>query len=305
MGIFMKKARSKLSKPANLIFYIGLIALPITQFVLMYIVVNINSFLLAFKDFDGVKYVWTGFSNFSRAFYNLSHEDVLLTSLKNSLLYYVLSLLFGTILSVLFSFYICKNKFLSGFYRIMLFLPSVISGLVIVILFRYFADRAVPFLLKALFNKQFQGLLSDPRYTFTTIIIYNIVIGFGSSLLIYCGSINSISTSIIEAAQIDGITPLKEFVYITLPSIYSVFVTFLVCGIPGIFTNQLNLFSLYGTTANYEYYTFGYYLYSKVYGATAYEYPYLSTLGLIFSCIAVPITLTVKMLLTKYGPSDK
>ena len=118
----------------------------------------------------------------------------------------------------------------------------------------------------------------------------------------YLGAMNSISESIVEAAQLDGITPLKEFVYVTLPMIYPTLVTFIVTGVAGIFTNQMNLFTFKGGILSYKDYTYGYYLfYNTSLGME--KYPAMASMGLIFTLIIAPITFLVRHLLEKYGPS--
>lgn len=281
-----------------------MLILPVTQFVLMYIMVNFNSFLLAFQKFDGGRFVFTGFENFQRAFYNLSKDPTLTVAAKNSIVYFFISLLFSTCFSLMFSFYIYKKKFASNFLKVILFIPSIVSSIIMVIIFKYIADRAVPAIMDQIFGVKFQGLIADSNYTYGYIVFYNLFVSFGSNILIYTGTMKDISDSVVEAAQLDGITPFKEFVCITLPSLYPTLVTFLVAGIAGIFTNQLNLFSFFGETTNNEYQTFGYYMYAQIYSGTEFDYPYLATLSLIFSCIAIPITLALRWLLTKFGPSE-
>ena len=304
MWEFLKINNPKLSKKSNLIFYIGMLAIPVIQFILMYVVVNFNSFLLAVQEFDGISYSFIGFDNFKQVFHNLANQDELLASAANSITYYFISLFFSTFLSVLFSFYIYKKKFASDFFRLMLFIPSILSSIIMAVIFKYMADRAIPQMVDSLFGKQFQGLFADPKYMKGTIFFYNVWIGFGASILVYSGTMKEIPESIVEAAKLDGITPFKEFWFITIPCIYPTFVTFIVAGVAGIFTNQLNLFSFFGETISFEYQTFGYYLYNAMYKKDPYSYPYLAALGLTFSFIAIPITLIMRKLLFKFGPSE-
>ena len=49
--MLQQKSKTKGDK-AELIFYISLIAFPLIQVLIFYFVVNFNSFLLAFKDYD-------------------------------------------------------------------------------------------------------------------------------------------------------------------------------------------------------------------------------------------------------------
>ena len=153
------------------------------------------------------------------------------------------------------------------------------------------------------------GLMTDPDTNFVVLIIFNLWIGFGVNVLLFQGSMEGINPSVVESAQLDGVNLLQEFIYITIPMIFPTFVTFLVLGLAGIFTNQMNLFSLYGTSADAHLQTFGYFLYLQAlksdiiasYGF--YSYSELAALGLVLTLIVFPITFGTRKLLEKFGPS--
>jgi len=292
------------------IFFWSILALPVLQFCVFYIGVNFNSVLLSLQSIkmdasgNGYIYDWVYFKNFSDCIHLLFTEYSLVQSFKNSLIAYFAGLLVGTTLSLLFSYYIYKKSLFSGVFKVMLFLPSIISSAAMVIIFKYFMEEAYPEFMYSAFGKEVGGLLSDPDSTFTTILVYSIWIGFGGGVLMYLGAMNSISDSVVEAAYLDGITPLKEFFYITLPMIYPTLVTFIVTGIAGIFTNQMNLYTFKGIKVSYRDYTYGYYLFLKTsQGMT--EYPQAAAMGILFTIILAPFTFLIRWLLEKYGPSTE
>lgn len=289
------------------IFFWSIAILPVIQFCVFYIGVNFNSILLSMQKItsttgQGYVYEWVGLKNFVENIKLLFTEYSLKQSFKNSLLAYFYGLIFGTALSLLFSYYIYKKGALGGVFKVVLFLPSIISSAAMVIMFKYFVENAYPSIVLKLFNKEVDGLLANPDSTFMTILIYSIWIGFGSSVLMYLGAMNSISDSIVEAAELDGITPIKEFIYITLPMIYPTLVTFIVTGLSGVFTNQMNLYTFKGGAVSSRDYTYGYYLFYKTSLGKEY-YPQMASLGIIFTLIIAPITFLVRWLLEKYGPS--
>ena len=62
---------------------------------------------------------------------------------------------------------------------------------------------------------------------------------------------------------------------------------------------------IYGATAPNDVSTYGYYFYTQTQGAQSIaEYPLLSAMGLLMSVVAIPLTLLVKWLLEKFGPSE-
>ena len=121
-------------------------------------------------------------------------------------------------------------------------------------------------------------------------------------MLMYLGAMNGISDSISEAAELDGASSLQEFFYIVLPMIYPTFSTLFYTSIATIFTNQINLYSLWGSGADPSIQTFGYYLYREVSLATPADYPRLAALGVLMTLVAAPLTFFFKWLLGRLGP---
>jgi ABC-type sugar transport system permease subunit len=206
-------------------------------------------------------------------------------------------------LGLVFAYYIYKKKFASKFYKIMLFLPSIISSIVLITIFKYFANFILPQLFEKWFDAEIPALTSDVSTTLGTIIFYNIFAGFGTSILLYSGAMTNVSESVLEAAKIDGVGPVREFVQIIVPLIYPTLKTLLITGVATIFTADMGLFSFYGTGAKPYLYTFGYYILRGARTATLAEYPYLASVGVSLTFVAVPLTFFVRWLLTKFGPS--
>jgi len=307
MTTAMSKPKSglKTKKRKDLIFYICLVAIPFTQFCIFYIAVNINSILMAFQKYDSGSYVFSGFSNFERIWAELSHSKVLLVAFKNSFILYAVGLLIGVTLGLLFSFYIYKKLPLGNFFKIMLFLPSIISAMVMALMFLYFCNEAIPGFFRSVFKKEIPPLLSVPDNLLGLHIFYAVFVSFGPSMLMYVGAMGNISDSVVESARIEGASIFQEFRHITLPLIYPTMTTFIVVGVAGLFTNQMHLYAFYGGGADITVQTLGYYLFKGVFSGSlsVRELPYYAALGLALTFVAAPLTLTVKFLMEKLGPS--
>ena len=307
-NINKKSKRKSMSakKREIMIFYYSMIALPIVQFIVFYLYINFSSFAMGFQEYNYKTgdYQWLGFKNFITIFQDFKRLAYLRNSVTNSLSLFLWTMIFCSMLAILFSYYIYKKQFASSLFKVVLYLPNILGGIVVVIMYKFFVENAYPELIKTLFKlEEVQGLLSDPETTRGTILFYTIFVSFGGQVLVYSSTMSGISDSIIESAQLDGITPLRELVYIVLPSIWYTFVTFMVSLVVGIFTNQMNLFTFYDQYADFSLYTFGYYLFRGVKVAEYKDYPYLSAMGLLLTAVAVPLTLFVRWALTKFGPS--
>lgn len=196
----------------DLIFVILLVALPLLQFFIFYVCVNINSILLAFKKYDINNNVsFAGFDNFKQLFIDFKSFTLYKVALKNSTLVFLIGCPISLTLALLFSYYIYKkNSKFANIFKIVLFLPSVIPAIALATMFVQITDSAYPKLMQLLFNKEVFGLLQNPKSTIGTIIFYNIWCSFGVNMLLLISAMSSINPSMIEAAKIDGVSFSKN-----------------------------------------------------------------------------------------------
>ena len=296
------KARRKNN---DFLFCLLFSALPLLQFCIFYVYVNLNSVLLSFQTYSLTEgYGFAGFDNFIKVFGDLVNLFEVRQSALNSLILFAVTLFVSTPLCLLFSNYIYKKCFAWKFAKIVIFTPSIISGIVFVTLYVHIADSVIPSVVRQLFNIKIRGLLANIDTRFGAIVFYSVWCGFGSNVIIYASTMSGISPAVVEAGQIDGISPFKEFIYITLPLVYPTCALFMSVSVTGIFLNQANLFSFYGDHADPKLSTLGYFLYKGIYKNDKTMFPYLSAMGVIFTCIAVPLVYGVKYLMLKLGPSE-
>ena len=295
-------------KVNNLVFYCILMAWPVIQFSIFYIGVNINSILMAFQTYNSQTYSfdWYGFGNFNVVFNQLANDGNVMEYVLNSLLYFGIGLL-STVLALLFSYYIYKKMVGHKFFRLILYVPSIISPIVIALIFNKFVYDVIPGYWQ-LWTGNKISLVETEAQQSAMIIFYNLLLSFGVNVLMYSSSMSSIDDSVIESAGLDGASPLREFMSIVLPLIYPTIATFLAVSVAGIFTNQYNLFSLYGDNPPQHLQNLGMFLYLKTYfavveGSMEAAFVIPATWGVVLTLIAAPITIIVRWALNKFGPS--
>ena len=298
-----RKNRSTIKK-GDLIFYCLLLLIPLIQIGVFYFGVNFQSFFMAFqKKVDG-KYVFDISSNWSM-FKNDISRSGFWTMVGNSFLVYVFTSLTGTVLATIFSYYVYKRRTLANFFKFVLFLPSILPALLLVIMFQLFVSNAFPAYFEILFKQPIPDFLSSSyagtQTRFAIVTIYTIWISFGSQVLVYTGAMDQIPTEVIEAGKIDGTNSFTEFIHIIFPYILSTVGTFLIAGVASIFTNQNNLFSFFSWDAiNENEYTIGYYLYRLVYlDSSGSGYCYASFIGLVCTVIVVPLSFAVRKIIER------
>ncbi len=293
--------KDKRNRGENLFFWL-LVILPLIQFAIFYVCVNFNSVLLAFKNYtvSGNTYTWVLFDNFVSVWKDLVN-GTLLIMLGNSVAVWLLTTVLGTIIAVIFSYYIFKKRFASKAFKFALFLPTVLPAVLLTTVFYFFAQAAWPPVAKFFTGKE-SALLYNESTRMPAIMLYTLFIGLGTQVLLYSGAMGQIDPSMIEAAKMDGATPIVEFFKIVVPQILGTVSTFLIAGIATIFTNQAHIYEFYGydvTDARFS--TVGYYLFRLVNipNLDNYYYPYASALGLCCTLVALPLTLLIKKGLDK------
>lgn len=300
------KKRTRAAK-GDMLFYVLMMAWPILQFCVFYIAVKFNSILYSFQRYDKLSRTFTWTLDYVKsALKMMTTSPALVETMKMTLLFFLLFTGINTPLGLLFSYYISKKQFAFGFFRVFLFLPSIICSVIMVLIYGNFVDVALPEIVRVLTGKTVGGLMSTKSTRFFAVMFYNLLVGFGVNVLMYSNAMSAISEEVVEAAHLDGVTGLKEFWFITLPSIYPTLVTFLITALAGMFLNQYNLYSFFGSGEHFGLQTYGLYFYVQTLAAdgSRAEYSQISAIGLWLTFIALPLTYGVKFLLEKLGPSE-
>lgn len=288
------------------IFVGSVLAYPLALFLLMYVYVNINSFVMAFQssNIDGSK-IFVGFNNFKDFISRITEDGGLLrVSLINSLKMYIINFAICMPLYIFFSYLLFKHVFAEKFLRVLIMVPQVLSGMIVALLFKKFIDNAFPDIMKNIFNLQsFPLLLTEKQYAFGTTLFYMIWISFGTNVIVYSNAMNGIDPEIIESAKIDGIDNMfLELWHIILPLIYPTLTTFIVTGFASILTNGGVIMTFYYNASPSYLYNMGYYYSVQIINGNTATYNMLAAGGLIMTLLVAPATNLLKYLMEKYGP---
>ncbi len=121
---------------------------------------------------------------------------------------------------------------LLGMFRSVYYLPSVLSGVSIAIMFRWIFGTQYGLLNGALKLLGIDPIswLGDPSIVLFSFILMS-VWGSGANMLIYLGALQSVPTELYEAAEVDGAGSFRKFFKITVPMITPVIFFTLVNGI--------------------------------------------------------------------------
>ena len=285
-------------------------AYPMLLFIVFYLVCNFGSLVMAFqkRDFLGNVTGWVGFANFTKFVKDIAETELMSTALKNTCLMYGTDLFIVLPLQLLFSYYLFRKIPGHKAIRFIVMLPSIISGFVVCLVFKKFVEGALPSMMKNLFGlKTFPNLISEVKYTFKTVLFYNVWMSFTTALVMYSNAMNQVSDEILESGKIDGVEGgLQEMFYLVLPMIFPTITTFLITGFSAFLSMSGPLVAFFKFNAPQSSYTLGYFFYIQVAGSSSQiMYPYLAAGGLIMTIIMAPLTFLLKYVLEKYGPSTE
>ena len=304
--------KSKISqkKLHDNLFVASFLIYPIILFLVFYVYVNFNSILLAFKEYDFTgAYKWVGFEQFSRFIKNIQGgSDLWSTGLINSFRMFFISLIICLPLYVFFSYILFKKCFMHKQLRAIVMIPQIVSGFIICLVFKKFVEGAIPDIMINVFGKEsFPNLLQSLEYAFGTTLFYQIWISFATNLIVYPNAMAQIDDGILEAGRIDGVGNIfQELWYLILPLIFPTISTFLITGVAGIFTNASSLPTFYMYSAPTSAVNMGYIYWREVANSTSYlGYPMLAAGGLLMTLFVAPMTILVRWLLEKFGPTTE
>ena len=159
------------------IFILAMIIVPLINFLLFYLYVNIDSILLAFRQEKGGELFFT-WDNFKMMFQEFSgginSDKSILLALKNTMVFFSTSLLVILPLTVFVAYFIYKKIPGYKFFRVVFFLPSIISSVVLTMLFANIVGVNGPvasLMQKILGLERVPELLGQDEYALGTICL--------------------------------------------------------------------------------------------------------------------------------------
>ena len=154
-------------------------------------------------------------------------------ALVNTLVFTVVVTLFRVVLGMLLAVLIDSLGFLKSFFRTVYFLPVVASMVAISLVWVWIFEptSGIANQILGFFGVQGLGWLKDQHLALPSIMITTIWKDVGFSMVFYLAGLSNISTSLYEAADVDGANMIQKFFKIQLPMLSSTTVLISVTGI--------------------------------------------------------------------------
>ncbi len=188
------------------------------------------SITLSFTNWDllsPIKFV--GFSNYSKLLFN---DPLLYQSLKVTSIYAFVSVPLQVVLGLVLAILLNQKIKALSFFRSIYYLPSVIGGISVAIMWRWILGTQFGMVNTLLSYVGIEGpaWLGDPQWVLVSFIIMSLW-GTGGAMLIYLGGLQGIPSELYEAADVDGAGPIPKFLRITVPMMTPVIFFNMIIGI--------------------------------------------------------------------------
>ena len=282
------------------LFIIGMLAYPILHFVIFFIYVNIDSVLMTFQTFDyeHEKFIW-GFENYRRFFletFNPNYYQIR-TAVFNSLLFGFNDILL-VLISLVLAYFFFKKIPGRQFFRIVFFLPSIISIVVYTMAYTFMFEPELGPInqLITAFGGNEPLWFADKWLTRFLIASYCLWVGTGYNILIFGGAMANLNSEVIEYAKLDGVGMFRELFQIILPMIWPTLSVAFLGSVTTIFTLFLQVQLIGGDTIAAPR-TIAY----MINGSVSSNPEWAATIGICFTIVATPMILFVKKMIDYIG----
>lgn len=192
----------------------------IVGFLLWYAIPMAASLWFSFTDFNLVSSEPTefiGLDNWQKLFVDPEVRNSALVTLRFGALALPVAIFFPMALAYLL---VSKNLRRRETFRALFFMPSIIPFVAAVLIFSGILNGRIGWVNRILGAVGIQGpnWLLDQTWVYPALVFIGLW-GVGNAMIIFIASMNAVSSSLYDAARIDGASEWKMFRHITLPVI--------------------------------------------------------------------------------------
>lgn len=189
-------------------------------FSIFYIIPFIWVFQLGLYDWDGIlpTKIFVGLSNFKEIFFQ---DKIWWQSMSNAGYITLIALTLQNALAFLLAWACDREIRLKNFYRVIFFIPPVLSEVVVGLVWQWILDGNYGLLNSWLdqlgLHSWARNWLSDPKTALSTVAVVHSWKGFGWGFLIFLAGLQTIPRELYEAARVDGANAWATFKKVTMP----------------------------------------------------------------------------------------
>lgn len=196
--------------------YFAFTIIPVVLYTFFYVVSVINGVKYSFTNWDGMAqdYDFVGFKNYIQLLKNPNFWNSMKTTVN-----YSIRLVVGVILtSLLLAISLNSLKRFKTFVKSIFFVPAMIGGVTIALIWDQLFYRMVPLIGQALGIKWLsQSLMMTGKTALPAVVFVQTWQAVAMPTVIFIAGLQQIPDEQYESAKIDGATAFQRFRYITMP----------------------------------------------------------------------------------------
>ena len=306
------KPRKKRSIGKTLFVYGGL-AWPIIHFTVFWFLMNVGMVFNSFfrENIDG-ELIFDGIEQYKDVFrfmFGIKKAGMLSPrSWLNTLSLMGLALFINLPLTLFFSYLIYKKVAGHAVLRVGMYVPCVLSTVILCLFYKISLSgtqtyRSLFSILDKLgYSNRYvieNGVFADEKTAWNAILIFSVWAGVNGNIIYFTSSMARLPDSVLESAELDGASEMRQFVSIVIPMIWPVITTMsitLISGALGWYTPALLMVGekMAGTTGTG---TVAWMIISNVTGGNTVGYP--AALGVVVAVLGGVLVLGFKRLMEK------
>jgi multiple sugar transport system permease protein len=236
-----------------------------------------------------------GFKNFLRLF----QDALFFRSLWNTLVFLVIHIPLQIIVALFIAELLNRKIHFAGFFRAAFFLPVIVSGVVVTMLWQQFFGYDTGLLNKALVTLGLGkvGWLVNPDLAMPSIAFMATWKNVGLYIILFLVGLQTVPVHYYEAADMDGATRWQKFRYITIPAINPTIVMVIILSTIGGFSLFIEPYIMTGGGPLNSTLSAVLYIYKQ--GFFYYNMGYSATLGFFFALLILSVVMIQRKFIEK------
>ena len=274
-----------------------LLALPVAVVTVVFFVVPLaNALVYSVVDFDGVSSnpPFVGLAHFREMF----ADDEVWHALSNNAIWIVIGTIAPIVIGLLLALLLWGVTRGSMLYRLCFFLPYVLPGVAIGIVWGWIYDPVQGLLNQSLgavgLDSLARGWLGDPTWALYAVLVTAIWSYTGFAVVIFVSALRNVDVELVDASRIDGANASARLWFIILPQIMPVFLMVLTLTLVGGFSVFDIIFIMTGGGPADATNVIGTYAYTQAFQLSRIGYG--TTLALMITVLSVPFAVALNRL---------
>ena len=255
-----------------------------------------NALVYSVVDFDGVSAnpPFVGLANFREMF----ADPEVWHALSNNAIWIVIGTISPIVVGLLLALLLWGVERGSMLYRLCFFLPYVLPGVAVGIVWGWIYDPVQGLLNESLdavgLGSLARGWLGDPRWALYAVLVTAIWGATGFAVVIFISALRNVDVELVDASRIDGAGAPARLWFIILPQIMPVFLMVLTLTLVGGFSVFDIIFIMTGGGPADATNVIGTYAYTQAFQLSRIGYG--TTLALLITVLSVPCAVALNRL---------